>query len=277
MTSQTFAFFSDLVRRRSGMALAADRLAFVESRLTPVALRHGFRSAAELVDEVADGPDTPLCSESIAALATHDSAFFRDEAPFETLRRLIVPELLRTCCRTRKIRIWSAGASTGQEPYSLAMLIEEMPELAGWDVSILATDLDAGVIARAEAGLFSEFDVQRGLPVAMLAKYFRRERGGWRVLPSIRARVRFRVLNLLESFAGLGPFEVTFCRNVLIYFDPATKDYVLARLSGVLADEGYLVLGAADVPNSVSRSLSPLAKFPGIYWKHGRPRTLSAA
>jgi chemotaxis protein methyltransferase CheR len=277
MSPETFAFFSDLVRRRSGLSLTADRLAFVESRLTPVALRHGFRSAAELLGELVERPDAPLSAESVAALTTHDSAFFRDETPFRCFRRLIMPELLRARGKTRRIRIWSAGASTGQEPYSLAMIVDEMPELADWEVSIFATDIDKSVIARAEEGLFSEFEVKRGLPVAMLAKYFRREKRGWRVAQPLRARIRFRALNLLDSFDGLGRFDVIFCRNVLIYFDSATKNYALARLSGVLDGDGYLVLGAADAPPYLNRTLSPLEKFPGIYWKHGKPQVLTAA
>ena len=277
MTPESFAFLSDLVKGRSGLALTADRLGFVESRLQPVAWRRGFRNASELVGELKSQRDPALLRETVAAMSTHDSAFFRDDAPFAAFRSVMIPALLKARFGKRELRIWSAGASTGQEAYSLAMILEETPGLKGWNASILATDWDAGVLARAQEGIFNAFEVQRGLPLPMLAKHFRPHRRGWQISQAVRDRVQFRVVNLLDPIEALGTFDVIFCRNVLIYFDATTKETVATRLLCALGDDGYLVLGAAETVLGASRTLLPLAEYAGSYRKHLRTRTPSSA
>jgi chemotaxis protein methyltransferase CheR len=276
MSPESFAFFADVVKRRSGVALTPDRAAFVESRLRPIAWRRGFRSTSELVRELQGVCDLRLLHETVAAMTTHDSAFFRDDATFAAFRMLMLPSLLRARAQHRSLRIWSAGSSTGQEAYSLAMILAETPELAGWNAPILATDIDPGVIARAEEGVFNEFDVQRGLGMTMLARHFRPHKRGWQVTPELRARVEFRVCNLIDCIEELGMFDVIFCRNVLIYFDAATKESIASRLARAVSEDGYLVFGTSETFAGATATLSAIPDVPGVYRKRVGARARAA-
>ena len=173
--------------------------------------------------------------------------------------------------RERRLRIWCAAASTGQEPYSLAMILKEMKDkLGGWRIDILGTDISAEVLEKAKAGIYSQFEVQRGLPIQMLVKYFTQAGDTWQIAPEIRAMVQFRPLNLLADFAGLGGFDVVFCRNVLIYFDQETKIGVLNRIARLLAPDGFLVLGAAETVVGLTDAFKPLHDKRGLYAEQGR-------
>jgi chemotaxis protein methyltransferase CheR len=190
----------------------------------------------------------------------------RDKLPFEQLRNSVIPNLLSARAGRRRIRIWCAAASTGQEPYSIAMSLREMgARLEGWRVDIIASDLSNEVLARARAGLYSHFEVQRGLPIALLLKYFVQKEEQWQIVPEIRAMVQFRQLNLLNDFTHLGVFDIIFCRNVLIYFDRDTKAHVLGRLSRVIEGDGYLALGAAETVVGLSEAFRPLVDERGLY------------
>ena len=212
--------------------LSADKHYLVESRLLPVARKAGLFNLTGLVAKL-KGPDAePLMVEVVEAMTTNESFFFRDKAPFDNFRDTIMPALLAARGATRRIRIWCAAASTGQEPYSLAICLKEMgKELRGWRVEILATDLSNEVLEKAKSGIYSQFEVQRGLPALMLIKYFSQLGETWQIAPEVRAMVKFMPLNLLHDFSHLGRFDVVFCRNVLIYFDQATKSDVLDRAS----------------------------------------------
>src|SRR5262249_43293121 len=179
---------------------------------------------------------------------------------------LRVPSLLKSRAAQRRLRIWCAAASTGQEPYSLAMILKEMgAHLAGWRIEIVGTDLSHEVLEKAKAGLYSQFEVQRGLPIQLLMKYFTQHGETWQISPEIRSMVQYRPLNLLADFSHLGGFDVVFCRNVLIYFDQVTKVAVLERLARITEHDGFLVLGAAETVVGLTEVFKPLADRRGLY------------
>ncbi|HEX5777644.1 MAG TPA: CheR family methyltransferase [Xanthobacteraceae bacterium] len=246
MSQSDYDYLCDFLKERSGLALAPDKEYLVDNRLLPVARRHGRKTVAELI-QMLKGPDSGhLKVEVTEAMMNNESYFFRDRVPFDRLGDTVLPDLLRTRALRKKIRIWCAAASTGQEPYSIAMQLDQRAELGGWRVEIAATDISGDAIERAKAGLYSQFEVQRGLPIQMLMQHFEEVAGQWRIVERLRNRVDFQTINLLTDFSRLGQFDVVFLRNVLIYFDRDTKLDVLARVRESLAPDGYLLLGAAE-------------------------------
>ncbi len=215
----------------------------------------------------------------VEAMTVNESFFFRDKTPFEHVRRVIMPALLVARRQSRALRIWCAAAAGGQEPYSVAMCLREMArEIAGWRIEILATDLCGAVLERAQKGLYNQFEVQRGLPVKLLLKYFTQVGQLWQVVPEVRAMVEFQTFNLLADFASLGRFDVIFCRNILIYFDADTKTEVLRRLAGAISSDGYLVLGAAETPLGLSDRFRTVSDKAGsLYSPRGEPARSGAA
>ena len=256
-----------MLRERSGLVLSADKQYLVESRLLPVARRAGIAGLTELVQELNRGAKAEALAVAVVeAMTTNESSFFRDKLPFEHFRNAIMPELLAARAASRRIRIWCAAASTGQEPYSLAMCLKEMADcIAGWRIDILATDLSHDVLDKARSGIYSQFEVQRGLPIALLIKYFSQIGDTWQIAPDIRAMVQYRPLNLLRDFSNLGTFDVVFCRNVLIYFDQVTKTSVLERIARVIDRNGYLALGAAETVVGLTESFKPIPGRRGLY------------
>lgn len=267
MTPLDYDFLRKLLRDRSGLVLSADKQYLVESRLLPVARRAGMAGLSELVQELRRGARAePLVVDVVEAMMTNESFFFRDKVPFEQFRTAIMPELITARAASRRLRIWCAAASTGQEPYSLAMCLKEMANaMSGWRVEIVATDLSNDVLEKARAGIYSQFEVQRGLPIQLLVKYFSQIGDTWQIAPEIRAMVQFRPLNLLADFAHLGTFDVVFCRNVLIYFDQATKSSVLERIARITDRQGYLALGAAETVVGLTDSFKPIPDKRGLY------------
>jgi len=266
VTPLDYDFVRKLVKERSGLVLSADKQYLVESRLLPVARRAGVAGLSELV-QVMKGPNTQaLAVEVVEAMMTNESFFFRDKVPFEHFRNTIIPGLLAARAAQRRIRIWCAAASTGQEPYSLAMSLKEISaQLSGWRIDIIASDLSTEVLEKAKAGIYSQFEVQRGLPIQLLIKYFTQVGESWQIAPEIRSMVQFRSLNLLGDFAALGMFDLVFCRNVLIYFDQETKVDILDRLSRSVERDGYLVLGAAETVVGLTDSFKPVLDRRGLY------------
>ncbi len=257
--------FRTFLAKRSGVALDADKLYFVESRLQSLAQQYGMASAEELFARIEKSGDPVLESEIIQALLTNETFFFRDRIPFDHFRNVVLPHLVEARAAKRHIRIWCAAASTGQEPYSLAMILdEEARRLAGWRVEILATDLSEQVLETARQGVYTQFEVQRGLPINQLLRYFHREGDRWRVAEHLRARVQFRQFNLLSDFQPLGAFDVIFCRNVLLYFDLDLRRKVLNRLVGAMAPDGYLALGATESVVGICDRLEPHPKHQSI-------------
>jgi chemotaxis protein methyltransferase CheR len=199
-------------------------------------------------------------------MTTNETFFFRDKVPFAHFRDLIMPHLLASRANRKTVRIWCAAGSTGQEPYSLAMSLKEMgAQLAGWRAEIIATDLSQEVLEKSRAGLYSQFEVQRGLPIQMLIKYFKQVGELWQINAEIRAMVQHRQLNLLHDFSQLGVFDVIFCRNVLIYFDQETKMQVFNRLAKAMEPDGFLMLGAAETVVGLTTVFKPVAERRGVY------------
>ncbi len=247
-----------LVKARSGLALGPEKVYLVDTRLAPIARRLGLRDYTALIPLLRT--DLATQNEVVEALTTNETLFFRDTKPFEHLRALGLPRLHAQRPAGMPLRIWSAAASTGQEAYSLAMQISEMgPALHGRPVQILGTDIARGPLARAREGLYSQFEVQRGLPARMLVKYFAKEADGWRIIKPIRDMAEFREWNLLADPAPLGRFDVVFCRNVLIYFDPPTKARALEMIASRMAPDGLLYLGGAETITGLGGSFRTTA------------------
>jgi chemotaxis protein methyltransferase CheR len=267
VTPQDFDYLRQLLRQRSGLVLSAEKQYLAESRLLPVARKHGFAGLGELVGKLkAATAAAPLTVEVVEAMTTNESFFFRDKVPFEHFRDTIMPALLAARAREKRIRIWCTAAATGQEPYSLAMSLKGIgPALAGWRVEILATDLSNEVLAKAKAGIYNQFEVQRGLPIQSLVKFFAQVGEAWQIAPEIRAMVQFRPLNLLNDFSPLGTFDLVFCRNVLIYFDQETKIGVLNRLARQMPSNGFLIMGAAETVVGLTEAFKPMADKRGLY------------
>jgi chemotaxis protein methyltransferase CheR len=264
VTPQDYDFLRRLLKERSGLDLSADKQYLVESRLIPLARRAGLPGIAELVAKIKAGAEA-LTSDVVEAMTTNETFFFRDKIPFDHLRETILPALVQARASRRSLRIWCAASSTGQEPYSIAMCVKEFAGLAGWRVEILATDLSQEVLEKSKAGLYSQFEVQRGLPIQMLVKYFTQTGELWQLNADIRAMVQHRRLNLLQDFSHLGTFDVIFCRNVLIYFDQDAKASIFDRLSRMLEPDGVLALGAAESVVGISDAFKPYPDRRGLY------------
>jgi chemotaxis protein methyltransferase CheR len=266
MNNDDFDLLSSLVRARSGLVLTPDKAYLLESRLLPVARKRSCKSLPELAALLRGKPDAALVRDIVEAMTTNESFFFRDIKPFDQFKAFVLPQLVRARAASRSIRIWSAACSSGQEPYSLAMILsEQRAQLAGWRIEIVATDLSLEILEKAQAGMYSQFEVQRGLPIQLLVKYFKQQGERWQIDESIRKMVQFRPFNLLEDMAGLGRFDVVFCRNVLIYFDQPTKSAVLNRIGRQMAPDGYLYLGGAETVLGISDKLQPVPDHRGIY------------
>lgn len=266
MRPEDFDLVAALVKKRSGLLLSRDKLYLVETRLGPVARRHGFAGVAELISKLGASAPESLLAEVTEAMTTNESSFFRDKVPFDQFADHVLPTLIKARAKQRQLRIWCAAASTGQEPYSIAMIIKEMQrELAGFRTEIFSSDISNEVIERAKRGIYSQFEVQRGLPIKMLVKYFKKTDDYWQLDDSIRTMVNHRLFNLLDDLRILGTFDVIFCRNVLIYFDQPTKRQVLERLARQLAPDGFLVLGAAETVIGITDTLKPLEGKRGLY------------
>jgi chemotaxis protein methyltransferase CheR len=266
VTPQGFDFLRKLLRERSGLVLAAEKQYLAESRLLPVARRNGMTTIDELIDRMKGKAAISLTTQVVEAMTTNETFFFRDKLPFDHFRDTIIPALIAARAREKRIRIWCTAASTGQEPYSLAMLLKGMgAAISGFRIDMLATDLSSDILEKAKAGIYTQFEVQRGLPVQLLVKYFDQVGESWQLAPELRGMVHFRPINLLNDFAALGTFDVVFCRNVLIYFDQDTKASVLDRIARQMPDDGYLVLGAAETVIGLTGAFKPLADKRGLY------------
>jgi len=273
VTPPDYEYLRKLLRDHSGLDLSADKQYLIESRLLPLARKAGLAGIGELVQKLKGGP-IALVTQVVEAMTTNETFFFRDKVPFEHFRDAIMPDVLRARANRKSVRIWCAAGSTGQEPYSLAMSLKEMgAALAGWRVEILATDLSQDVLEKSRAGIYSQFEVQRGLPIQLLVKYFKQQGELWQINADIRAMVQHRQFNLLHDFSQLGTFDVIFCRNVLIYFDQETKSNIFGRLAKTLEPDGFLVLGAAETVVGLTEAFRPVSDRRGLY----RPNDVRAA
>jgi chemotaxis protein methyltransferase CheR len=245
------AFVRDLVYDRSAIVLDESKQYLIESRLDPIVRARKLSSIDSLIAQAREGAKD-LQTELVEAITTNETFFFRDLAPFEALREKVLPGLFTARASRRALSIWSAACSTGQEPYSLAMLLrEQFPAEAGWPVRIVATDLSRPTLERAKAGRYRQIEVNRGLPAALLVKYFKREGAEWVISPELRTPIEFRLLNLIDPWPpGLRP-DVVFLRNILIYFDVGTKRTLLERVRRIIPRDGALFLGAAETTLSI--------------------------
>lgn len=266
MTPGDFTILMKLLKERSGLVLGEDKQYLLESRLMPVAKKHGLGSLDDLIRKITSPPpDEQVITDVVDAMTTNESFFFRDIKPFDTLRDQVLPALMPNR-GGKRLRIWCAACSSGQEPYSILMMLREMgSKIDGWQVEILATDLSREMIGRARDGMYSQFEVQRGLPIALLVKYFTQVGERWQIHQDLRQGVDFREFNLLDGMSTLGRFDIIFCRNVLIYFDQPTKTKVLQGLADVLAPDGYLFLGGAETVLGITDRFQPAADMRGVY------------
>jgi chemotaxis protein methyltransferase CheR len=265
VTPLDYDYLRGVLKQRSGLDLSADKQYLVESRLVPLARKTGLAGIPELVQKMKSGAEV-LTTEVVEAMTTNETFFFRDKVPFDHLRDTILPALLQSRASRKSLRIWSAACSTGQEPYSIAMCLKEKAaQLAGWRIEIVGTDLSQEVLDKSRAGIYSQFEVQRGLPIQLLVKYFAQIGELWQLNSEIRGMVQYRQLNLLQDFSSLGKFDVVFCRNVLIYFDQQTKTQIFERIARVTEPDGMLMLGAAESVVGITNAFRPFPDKRGLY------------
>ena len=276
MKPEDLDFVAKVVRKRSGLVLGADKSYLVESRLAPIARREEFPSVDALLNSARMRPTEPLLWAITDALTTNETFFFRDKSPFEQFRDDVLPTLAASR-GAGPLRVWCAACSTGQEPYSLAMLMEEIGHRhPGLTLDVCASDISERVLEKAQAGLYTQFEVQRGLPITHLVKYFDKVEDNWQVKPKLRQQIRWRQFNLLDDMRPLGRFDVVYCRNVLIYFDPDTRRKVLEAIAGVMAEDGFLFLGAAETVMGVTEAFTPVVGKRGLYARNPQYRKAAA-
>ena len=247
MTEQDYAFVVKLLQERTAIVLDPGKEYLVESRLAPVALLHGLSTATEFIQKLRSPGGTACIADLIEAMVTTETSFFRDVHPFETLRKTVLPELLRSRLPDRELNIWCGASASGQEPYTIAILIREhFPELLGWTINILASDLSTEMLKRSQEARYTQLEVSRGMPAALLAKYFRQDGFHWVLRDDIRSMVRFQQINLAQAWPQMPMWDIILIRNAMIYFDIEMKKAILRRVSKVLRQDGLLILGGAE-------------------------------
>ncbi len=265
LTDDEFTFIAGMLKQRSGIALTPDKGYLLDTRLTPLAKTNGLADIHALIDALRSNPTAPLAYQVIESMTTNESMFFRDAKPFEQLTKHVLPDLKAK--GKNSIRIWSAACSTGQEAYSIAMTLKEQAaKYPGLTAEILGTDLAEKVIERARTGIYSQFEIQRGLPINLLMKYFtQKPNNNWEIQDSIKSMVKFAPGNLLTPYSAMGRFDIIFCRNVLIYFDEKTKTDVLERMAAILNPPGYLFLGGSETTHGLTTKLKVMEEYRGMF------------
>jgi len=266
MKPEDFDFFATTLKQRSGLVLSRDKAYLLESRLMPVARKWNMKGLDDLAAALRARRDETVWRDVTEAMTTNESSFFRDQKPFDQFKQVVLPKLLETRAAKKHIRIWSAASSSGQEAYSLAILLAEMSaKLVGWRIEIVGTDLSSEMVERARSGIYSQFEVQRGLPITALVKHFSQNGDRWQINQNLRDMVTFKELNLLGDFGPIGAFDVVFCRNVLIYFDAPTKTKVLESITKVMHPDGLLYLGGAETVLGITDKFKPVENQRGLY------------
>ncbi len=271
MKPQDFDLIRKILRDRSGLVLGDEKAYLLESRLVPVARKFGMKDIDEVLQKVRTSAPEDLIVDIVEAMTTNESFFFRDVKPFDLFKDNVLEHLIASRAGKKSFRIWCAAASSGQEPYSLAILLKEAAaKLNGWRTEIVGTDISNEILGRAKQGRYSQFEVQRGLAIQMLVKYFTKDGEHWQIKQEVRDMVSYREFNLLDDFAPLGKFDVVFCRNVLIYFDQETKKKVLERIAMLLPEDGVIFLGGAETVLGITDKFEPVAGQRGIYKLTGK-------
>ncbi len=262
-----FDVYKDLLKQKSGLILTQDKSYLLDSRLNPVAKKWGFENLEKMTATLHGVPNKDLINDIIEAMTTNETSFFRDIKPFEVLKNTVLPFFVKNNARaTKKLRIWCAAASSGQEPYTIAMTLkEEAAKMPGWTFEIIATDISHEILDQAKEGLYTQFEVQRGLPITHLMKYFTQAGDKWQINQDIRNMIKFQYFNLLDPMTGLGQFDIIFCRNVLIYFDQPTKKTVMEKQAQLLPKDGFYFLGGAETVIGITESLKNIPDTRGLY------------
>ena len=253
ISMDNYSFLQRFIHQQSGIVIDAGKHYLLESRLVPILRQEGLSSLNDLCALLRATASPPVRRQVVEALTTNETLFFRDAMVFEALQRNIFPEMIRLRAQSKTLRIWSAASSSGQEAYSIAMLLFEMG-LSDWNLRIVGADLNEKILERARGGRYTQLEVNRGLPVNYLMKYFRRKGLEWEIAEAVRSRVEFRQLDLRQNIAKLGKFDLVLCRNVLIYFDVPTKREILRQVRSILAPDGLLLLGAAETTINIDES-----------------------
>lgn len=266
MNTDTFLFYKKFLHEKFGLAIDEDKIYLLESRLSSVMRKWMFGNIEELTKALRTTPDMKLVTEVIDAMTTNETLFFRDDRPFKYFQTSVLPALFKARASRKSLRIWSAACSTGQEPYSIAMAIREtLPQLEGWNIEIFATDICETALGRATKGEFSQFEIQRGLPIQLAVKYFVQDGPNWKIADKIRNMVRFEKFNLLDRMDRFGTFDLIFCRNVLIYFDEDTKKKILGNMTSHLAMDGSMFLGGSETVIGLCPVLKNNPNCAGLY------------
>jgi chemotaxis protein methyltransferase CheR len=271
LTASEFDYIRRLVLEESAIVLEEDKQYLVESRLLPLARREGFDSIASMVAWLGAKKYDGLQHKVVEAMTTNETSFFRDYHPFEALRKSILPELMTRRALSKELNFWCAACSSGQEPYSLAIVLQEyFPSLFNWGVRIIASELSAEMLARAREGHYSQLEVNRGLPATLLIKYFRQRGSDWQIREDIRRRVEFQILNLADAWPLLPPMDVVLMRNVLIYFGLDTKKKILGKVRHLLKPDGFLFLGGAETTFNLDDSFERVQFDRTICYRAGK-------
>jgi chemotaxis protein methyltransferase CheR len=266
LPAAAFQTFATLLKNRSGLVIGPDKLYLLETRLAPILKREQLRDLTALADRLRAASAEPLIRAVVEAMTTNESFFFRDGKPFQHFREQALPRLVAARPPNAPLRVWSAASSSGQEAYSIAMILADCRASVGTRrIEIVGTDLAREQIGRAREGLYTQFEVQRGLPVQMLMRHFKKEENGWRLSEAIRGMVQYREYNLLGDLRPLGQFDVVFCRNVLIYFDQPTKAKVLDAIAQQMPPDGLLYLGGAETVLGITSRFAPQPNERGVY------------
>jgi chemotaxis protein methyltransferase CheR len=260
LSRASYEFVRTILRERSAHVLDDGKEYLVDARLLPVARRHGFQSVDDLVLHLRNQKTETLLAELVEAMAITETQFFRDGHPFEVLRQKVIPELVERRATHRSLTIWSAACSSGQEAYSVAILLRHFfPELCGWKVRLIASDLSASMLERARQGWYSELELSRGVSSELRQAYFRKEEDGWQIREELRSMLEVRHINLSGIWPVLPPLDLVLLRNVLIYFDLPTKRLILERIRGLLQPDGYLLLGGAETTHNLDDTFVPVS------------------
>lgn len=268
ITPQTFSYFRELVLARSAIVLEPGKEYLLEARLATIVRKQNEASLDTLATTLSKTSYGPIHREVVEAMTTNETSFFRDIHPFDTLRNVVMPELIERKKHTKQLNFWCAAASTGQEPYSVAILLREhFPVLKDWKINFLATDLSSAVLAKAQSGLFSQLEVNRGLPAPLLVKYFTKVGMNWQVRDDIRTLVQFKELNLIERWPVMPIVDIVFMRNVLIYFDVKTKKTILKNTRAIMSPDGYLLLGSAETTMAIDEEFHRVQTEKGVTYR----------
>jgi chemotaxis protein methyltransferase CheR len=280
VTPDEFKVLVRLVDDLCGVVLDESKTYLIESRLSKVAEEAGCKNFSELYYKARYDSNKVIQAKIIDAITTHETLFFRDTSPFEALQHKALPEVIDSKSKTanpRRLRIWSAACSTGQEPYSLGIVLHELlPDVASWDIRITATDISDAAIQQASIGRFRDVEIQRGMKPELLNKYFTREPDAWKIKDEIRAMVAFKQLNLLSPFTGMGPFDIIFCRNVAIYFNPMARKSLFERLTRELTADGYLFVGSSESLTDLGPQFMPQHHCRSIFYQPNKKALVPA-